>query len=157
MKRKNDAGQSTVEVLGAVLGFVIVAALVILGILGVWTGSKAMSRHQKMADARNNVLIAQTNARNQIELNKIDIDSQGQRIIVTKQKAEIRRQEAVGLREAQDEVAKTLTPLYVQFEMVDALKQIAQSGKNNTVVYIPSGNNGIPLVSGVAGQPAVTK
>ncbi len=66
---------------------------------------------------------------------------------MAKQKAEIRKQDAIGVRNAQDEIAKTLTPLYVQFEMVEALKDIAHSGNNSSVVYIPSGANGIPLVS----------
>jgi hypothetical protein len=35
----------------------------------------------------------------------------------------------------------------VQFEMVQALQAIAASGSNNSVVYIPAGANGIPLVS----------
>ncbi len=44
--------------------------------------------------------------------------------------------------------------------MVDALKQIAKSGKNSSVVYLPSGANGIPLVSTLpdtVGQPDTTK
>lgn len=45
------------------------------------------------------------------------------------------------------EIAKKLTPLFVQFEMIEALKAIAESGHNNTVVYIPTGANGVPLVS----------
>jgi hypothetical protein len=137
----------------ALIAFIIVLVFALL--FGIWFGVKAISRHQKLADANNNVKVAQINARNQIKLNEIDIASQGQRIKVATQKAQIRLEDAKGLREAQDEVAKTLTPLYVQFEMVDALKQIAISGRNNTVVYIPSGDNGIPLVSGAAGQPSV--
>ena len=62
------------------------------------------------------------------------------------QAAFVRRQSS---HRSADEIAKTLTPLYVQFEMTDALKQIAKSGKNNSVVYLPSGANGIPLVATV--------
>ena len=88
-----------------------------------------------------------------MSISSIEIQNQAQRIQVAKQKAEIRLQDAIGVREAQDEIAKTLTPLYVQFEMVDALKAIAASGSNNSVVYIPAGANGIPLVSDVSQGP----
>lgn len=87
------------------------------------------------------------NANNAVKVSAIEIRNQAQRIQVAQQKAQIRFEDSKGVREAQDEIAKTLTPLYVQFEMVDALRQIAQSGRNNTVVYVPSGANGIPLVS----------
>jgi hypothetical protein len=121
-------------------------ALVLLLIVGCYAGFKTVGRWQHLADARNRVKISQ-----------IEIRNQEQRIQVAKQQAEIRLQDAIGVREAQDEIAKTLTPLYVQFEMVDALRRIAESGKNNTVVYVPSGANGIPLVSTVnpnqVGQP----
>lgn len=113
-------------------GLVVVFAL----FLGCYAGFKSVSRWSARQDAKNDVAISQT-----------EIQNQAQRIQVAQQKAEIRLQDAIGVREAQDEIAKTLTPLYVQFEMVDALRQIAQSGNNNTVVYIPSGANGIPLVS----------
>lgn len=119
------------------LVFGALAALLFVVVLMIW-GMKGFGRNQARADARNKVAIS-----------KIEIDNQAQRIQVAKQKAEIRLQEAVGIREAQTEIAKTLTPLYVQFEMVDALKQIALSGNNSSVVYIPSGANGIPLVSNV--------
>lgn len=114
--------------------FVVIMVL----IFGIYVTSKGIGRSQHRADARNGVKIS-----------TIEIQNQEQRILVAKQKAEIRLQDSIGVREAQDEIAKTLTPLYVQFEMVEALKQIAQSGRNNTVVYIPSGANGIPLVATV--------
>lgn len=126
---------SVAKWIAVVLGTLTTILFVI--ILVIW-GMKGFSRTQARADARNAVAIS-----------KIEIDNQAQRIQVAKQKAEIRLQEAVGIREAQTEIAKTLTPLYVQFEMVDALKQIALSGNNSSVVYIPSGANGIPLVSNV--------
>ena len=93
-------------------------------------------RYQKRANANNNVKVSE-----------IEIRNQAQRVQIAKQKAEIRRQEAIGIREAQDQIAKTLTPLYVQFEMTEALKAIATSGSNNSTVFIPAGAGGIPLVS----------
>lgn len=129
-----------------IVGGLTTFALVFIILLGCYAGFKAVGRQQKLADARNHVKVS-----------TIEIQNQAQRIQVTKQKAEIRRQEAIGIREAQEEIAKTLTPLYVQFEMVDALKDIATSGSNNSIVYIPAGANGIPLVSTIdpehVGQP----
>lgn len=136
-----DDGKFYVKV---VLGGLVAVALIIALIFGLWVGIKTVSRSQARADASNNVKIS-----------AIEIRNQEQRVAIAKQKAEIRLQDAIGVREAQDEIAKTLTPLYVQFEMVDALRQIATSGSNNSVVYIPAGANGIPLVSNVAGSSQV--
>lgn len=119
----------------AVAAIAMLIAVVMLIIVGFGT----MGRWQ-----------ARANAHNSVKISAIDIQNQSQRIEVAKQKAQIRFEEAKGIREAQEEIAKTLTPLYVQFEMVDALKEIAASGSNNSVVYIPAGANGIPLVSNVA-------
>lgn len=107
-------------------------------IFGGTFGCKAFSRYQARADAGNRVKVS-----------NIEIQNQAQRVKIAQQQAQIRYENAKGVREAQDEIAKTLTPLYVQFEMVEALKAIAVSGKNNSVVYLPSGANGVPLVSTV--------
>lgn len=112
-------------------------------------------RPSDIADARNQVTTSQIKAKNQIQLTNIQVKNQAQRVRIAQQQAQIRLENAKGVREAQDEISKTLTPLYVQLEMMDALKGIAKSGKNSSVVYVPSGSNGIPLVSGVAGQLAV--
>lgn len=137
-------------------GVVALSLIVLILILvGSWGGIKAFNRHQRVADANNDVKTTQIRANNQTKLNEIRIAQQAQLVKVAQQKAQIRFENSKGVRQAQDEIAKTLTPLYVQFEMVEALKDIAKSGKNNTVVYLPSGDAGIPLVSGVAGQPSV--
>lgn len=132
----------TPRVVGLITAGVTAAiVLSIVLILGIFSASKTVSRYQARADANNRVKVS-----------AIEIRNQEQRIQVARQRAEIRHEDARGVREAQDEIAATLTPLYVQFEMVEALKAIAQSGQNNTVVYIPSGANGIPLVSTVNGS-----
>ena len=113
---------------------------------GLAAGCKGFNRYQKRADATNNVKVS-----------AIEIRNQAQRVLIAKQKAAIRKQDAIGVREAQDEIAKTLTPLYVQFEMTEALKEIATSGQNNSTVFIPSGPSGIPLIGNTLGdrvQPA---
>lgn len=149
--RRSESGDATdvLAICGAIVACIVVVVLVFAAIFGLYAVGKNIGRSQARADARNGVKIS-----------AIEITNQTQRVKVAKQKAEIRLQDAIGVREAQDEIAKTLTPLYVQFEMVDALRQIAVSGKNNSVVYIPAGANGIPLVSNVAqgqvGQPDAT-
>lgn len=115
---------------------IVAVCVLVVGGFALLGAGKAFNRYQKRADANNNVKVSE-----------IEIRNQAQRVQIAKQKAEIRRQDAIGIREAQDQIAKTLTPLYVQFEMTEALKAIATSGSNNSVVYLPVGANGIPLVS----------
>ena len=126
-------------VYGAILtvfAVVVVAASVI--------AFRTIGRQQALADARNRVKVSE-----------IEIRNQEQRVKVAQQRAEIREVDAIGVRNAQDQIAQTLTPLYVQFEMVEALKAIAASGSNNSVVFVPAGANGIPLVYDTAGATKV--
>ena len=132
MVERSIVGPVVVGAFAVVMGII---ALVVL-IFGFAAAIKSFNRYQARADANNRVAVS-----------NIEIRNQAQRVQIAKQHAQIRFQNSVGIREAQDEIAKTLTPLYVQFEMVEALKAIAASGRNNSVVYIPSGANGIPLVS----------
>lgn len=130
-------------IITGLLAIVLVVALLFGGV----TGCKSFSRYQDRSDREQSRSQALKDANNQVRLSEIEISNQGQRIEIAIQKAEIRKQDAIGVREAQDEISKTLTPLYVQFEMVEALKDIAKSGSNSSVIYIPSGANGIPLIS----------
>lgn len=136
----------------------LVAVLVLLlaVIMGAIAGFKAFTRYQHNADAHNAAKIALVRANNNVKVTEIEIRNQNQRVKVAQQQAQIRFENAKGVREAQDEIAKTLTPLYVQFEMTQTLADIAKSGRNSSVIYIPSGANGIPLVSSASGQSAVT-
>lgn len=143
------------ERLGWMLLCAGIVAIFFALLFGAVASFKAFGRYQKNADARNNARIALVKANNEVKVTGIQIRNQSQRVKVTRQKAQIRFEKARGIREAQDEIAKTLTPLYVQFEMTEAIKEIAQSGRNSSVIYIPSGAGGIPLVSGAAGSPAV--
>ena len=130
----------------------LVSLVVFLGIImGAIAGFNAFGRSQDIAQANN---VAHANiiaANNKVQVTEIEIKNQAQQIQVTKQQAEIRYQQAVGVREAQDEIAKTLTPLYIQWENVQAFQAIATSGKNNTVVYVPSGQGGVPTITASAG------
>jgi regulator of protease activity HflC (stomatin/prohibitin superfamily) len=62
-----------------------------------------------------------------------------------KKEAERRIIEAEGIAKAQEIINKTLTVAYLQHEAIQAQMKMAGS-PNHTVVYIPSGDNGIPLV-----------
>lgn len=125
-----------------------VTLVVLIGLLmGSIAGFKAFNRYQRVQDAKNTVTTSRIAANNKVKLNEIEISQQQQRVKIEQQKAQIRYEKAKGIRESQDEIAKTLTPLYVQFEMTEALKEIAVSGKNNTVIYIPVGPDGLPMVT----------
>jgi hypothetical protein len=97
-------------------------------------GAPNYSRYQSRQDAENEVLI-----------NEIRIKQQEQLIQVEKQKAEIRVQEARGISESQKIINATLTDQYLQHEAIQAQEKMAGS-PNHTQIYIPVGNNGIPLV-----------
>lgn len=116
-------------------------------IIAIWLAVSALGRWNSLQHATNEAHIARVSAGNQAQVNQLLIASSDQQILIHQKQAQIRLADAVGIRAAQDEISKTLTPLYVQFEMVDALKAMAESGKNNTVVYIPTGANGIPLIA----------
>lgn len=88
------------------------------------------------------------NAQNEVAVNEIKIKQQEQLIQVEKQKAEIRIVEAGGIAESQKIIAASLTDGYLQYLAVEAQKTMASS-PNHTTIYIPSGNNGIPLVNTV--------
>lgn len=124
----------------------VIVSLIVVGI-GIFVAAMflfpAYGRYQSRANAENNVKVS-----------AIEIRNQEQRITVEKQKAEIKHQNAIGQRLANQEIAARLTPLFVQYEMIEALKAIAVSGQNNSVVYIPSGANGVPLVS-LSNKPQV--
>lgn len=108
----------------AVVMFVLFAAI------------KAFSRYQARSDASNRVRVTAINIRNA-----------HQQVQVQNQLAQVRIAEARGIRGAQDEINKTLTPLYIQHEAIQAQERIATSGRNNTVVYVPAGTNGTPVIT----------
>lgn len=134
--------ESTMKPASIVL-LVLVGVLVIAGFVALPFGCKSYNRYQKRMDAKNKVKVTAIQIQNMKQKSLVT----KQQIQLTKQLAEIRHQQSIGIRKAQDEIAKTLTPLYVQFEMTEALKEIARSGQNNSVVYIPAGASGVPLVA----------
>jgi hypothetical protein len=117
--------------------FFISLLILVLVISITWMGTfgiKIYFRYQVRQDASNEVLV-----------NEIKIKQQEQLIQVEKQKAEIRIVEAGGIAEAQKIINATLTDKYLQHEAIQAQEKMAVS-PNHTTIYIPSGQNGIPLV-----------
>lgn len=78
---------------------------------------------------------------------KAEQESEQMKFVLTKEKQEAERKviEAGGIAEAQAIINKTLTQAYLQHEAIQAQMKMAAS-QNHTTVYIPSGDNGIPLV-----------
>lgn len=134
------------------LGWTAIAAVAFVVLItvftGLYAGSKIVTRYQSRADRNQNRHQALLDANNEVTINSIRIRTYQQRVKIAQQQAQIRFVNSTGIRKSQDEIAKTLTPLYVQFEMTEALKEIASSGRNSSVIYIPSGPAGIPFIQG---------
>lgn len=115
-----------------VIGTVVLIVTLTL-IFGLWVAIKTVGRSQKRADASN-----------QVSINEIQIKQTQQLVQVQQQKAQIKIEEAKGIAEAQRLINNTLTPLYLQHEAIQA-----QETQSNKIIYVPSGNQGIPLVNTV--------
>jgi hypothetical protein len=103
---------------------------------------KAYGRSEQRADAENRVRlteIAIRRTKQQALITRAQIEA-------TRADAEKRLAQAVGIRRAQNEISRTLTGHYLQYEAIEAQKAFATSGRSNTLIYIPSGSNGVPLV-----------
>jgi hypothetical protein len=137
---------------GLSIGTIIGSGVLCLGVLigggvGLDAGFSAYGRYQNIQRAHNKAQVNIINEQNTIEVTKLEEQNQANMIQVTKQKAQIQYQQAVGVRDADQEINKTLTPLYIQYLQIQAMEDMANSGKNNTVIYIPSGQGGIPTIT----------
>jgi hypothetical protein len=131
MNTVNVAGTSVVRFFrGAALLGVLVVALLLWGI-------PVYSRYQVRA-----------NESNQIQVNELRIQQTEQLVQVERQKAQIRIVDAEGIAKSQQIINATLTDRYLQHEAIQAQMTMAGS-PNHTTIYIPSGQNGIPLVKTV--------
>lgn len=97
-------------------------------------GLPAYSRNQRLL-----------NERNLTTVNDIQIAQTAQLVQVQKQKAQIQIEQAKGIATSQAIIKSSLTPLYIQYLAIEAQKEQI-NGQNHTIIYVPSGNNGIPLV-----------
>lgn len=118
-------------------GPVILITGIVAGIIGIMFGIPAFSRYQTLQDERNGILV-----------NEIRIKQQEQLIQVEKQKADIRVQEAIGIAKSQEIISGSLNTNYLQYLAIQAQEKMAES-PNHSTIYIPSGNNGIPLIKSV--------
>ncbi len=66
-------------------------------------------------------------------------------IQTAKARAQIREAEADGVAKAMDIINQKLTPLYVQYEAIQAQQKMVDS-PNHTEIYIPVGPMGVPVV-----------
>jgi len=139
----SDESVSVKSVVSAVVAVVVLLALLFALI---FVGFPSWSRWNSRQHRNQNRSQALKDAQNTVTITNIQIGTTKQKVQIAQQEAAIRLAQAVGIRESQDEISKTLTPLYVQFELSQALKDIAVSGKNNSVIYIPIGPNGLPIV-----------
>lgn len=129
-------------IVATVMTLVVLAVLIFGGIAGCGA-YKGWHRGQLRADAQNNVQIAHINIQRAQQQAKIVAAQDG----IIRALADQRLIKARGIKRAQDEIQSTLTPLYVQFEAIEAQRAIATSGQNNTVIYVPSGTNGTPIIT----------
>ena len=146
----SDSKKEAFGGVGVVFAIIVVIAFVFFGSVAGCGAFKNWQRGQARANAENSVKITHIliqKAQQQADINYAEIAA-------TKAEAQKRYQEAVGIRRAQDEISRTLTPLYIQHEAIQAEEQIATSGSNNTVVYVPSGNQGVPLVQNATNPSA---
>jgi hypothetical protein len=121
------------------LAFFATLAIVVLAFL-LW-GIPEYGRYQTRA-----------NEANEIQVNELRIQQTEQLVQVEKQKAQIRIVDAEGIAKSQQIINATLTDRYLQHEAIQSQITMANS-PNHTTIYIPSGNNGIPLVKTVDEQP----
>ena len=115
--------------------FLVVGMVAVIALL-MW-GLPVYNRYQTRANEANTILV-----------NELRIQQTEQLVQVERQKAQIRIVDAEGIARSQQIINATLTDRYLQHEAIQAQSQMANS-PNHTTIYIPSGNNGIPLVKTV--------
>jgi hypothetical protein len=131
----NEQGKVRWGVVGAwcLIGFVFF----VLCSYGIGLGCGAYNRYQKRQDAVNKVKIAHT----EIETAEEEAKVNQAQVKATEAEARKRVAEAIGIKKAQVEINRTLTPLYVQHEYVQAMEK-----GHVESTFIPTGANGIPIV-----------
>lgn len=126
--------QQNAKPLSVIATIVLSIVLLIATCFGLLALGKGFSRYQRLADERN-----------QVQVNDIQIAQTKQLVQVQQQKAQIQIAQAVGIAKAQQIIANSLTTQYLQYEAIEAQKSEINS-PNHTIIYVPSGDNGIPLV-----------
>lgn len=109
-------------------------------------GCPAYNRYQAWQDGNLERTQARLNAANTVQVNETIIQQTQQLVQVEQQKAQIRVVEAEGIAKAQQIINATLTDRYLQHEAIGVQEKVAASANHSDTFYIPSGQNGIPLV-----------
>jgi regulator of protease activity HflC (stomatin/prohibitin superfamily) len=78
-----------------------------------------------------------------------DLETRSTQVEIARKDAERRVVEAEGIAKATQIIQQRLTPLYVQHEAIEAQKAMVGS-PNHSVIYIPVGPMGVPIVSTLA-------
>jgi hypothetical protein len=134
-----------------VTGFLMITFLVavIAGAIGfLFWFFPVYGRYQAVKNQTNPNTVRLSAEQNQIQVNELQIQQTEQLVKVEQQKADIKVVEATGIAKAQQIINATLTDKYLQHEAIQSQEKMANS-PNHTTIYIPSGQNGIPLVSTV--------
>lgn len=139
MNKLNEQGSVPEYVWGWGIGIFVILVIV----LGINYAAHAIPNYNRSQRLKNE--------NNQTQVNDIQIAQTAQLVKVQEQKAEIQVAQAKGIAESQDIIKSTLTPAYLQYEAIEAQKSEVNS-QNHTLIYIPSGSNGVPLVSTVPQQ-----
>jgi hypothetical protein len=122
---------------------ILVALVIVVGTgIGLSAAINAYSRAEKRANANNQVALTRIAIRRSDQQTRV-ADAQ---LGAAQADAQARYDEAVGIRRAEDAIAGKLTPQYLQYLAIQAQKAVATSGRNNTLIYLPSGSGGVPLV-----------
>lgn len=136
--------QTVKNLFGGISAFAALMLVILIVIVLGYQGCgqvKDFNRHQKIKNAENNVKITSINISKAQQQARI-VRAQ---IATTKARAEMKYQESIGIKRAQVEIARSLTPLYIQHEAIQA-----QEHGGASKIYIPTGANGIPLVNDVS-------
>ena len=112
--------------------------LVVILLFGIGFANRAYNRYQRVQDIKNQEKVVER-----------EIRVQRQQVEVEKEKANIRIAEAEGIAESQRIIDASLTTNYLTYLAIQAQMSLANSD-NDTVIYIPVGENGIPLVRDTA-------
>lgn len=119
------------------LGVFVVVTILIFGSM---FGLPAYGRYQRLQ-----------NERNQTTINDIKIAQTQQLVKVAEQNKQITVVNAEGIAESQKIINGTLTSQYLQYLAIEAQKSEVD-GQNHTIIYVPSGDNGVPLVQTISPQ-----
>lgn len=144
---KSEEGQVVAGTVASVVVFLLVIGLIV----GACQTVPSYNRHQARLSNEQHRDQALRNERNQTTINDIKIAQTAQLVKVHQQEADIRVVDAKGIAIAQNIIGAKLTPAYLQYEAIQAQMKMANS-ENHTLMWIPSGANGVPTVSTINPQ-----